>query len=562
MSTPRTELAALAETPLDLLVVGGGVTGCGAALDAASRGLRVGLVEQADLGSGTSSRSSRLVHGGLRYLEQFRFGLVREALRERRLLLDRIAPHLVRPIPFLYPLTRPLWERPYVGAGLALYDALAGASGVPGHRHLGRAATLAQAPALRRDRIVGAVRYFDAQVDDARLTVALARTAERHGALIATEARVDAVEPGEHGPRVTVADARTGGRVRLSPRRVLLAAGPWTGLLARDCGLAPGGAGPRVTMSKGVHLVVDRELIDCSTAVIARTPHSVLFLIPWERHFIIGTTDTPWTAAPGEVAATSRDVGYLLDQANRLLARPLRPSDVAAAYAGVRPLVATAGSGSGDRPTTSISREHVVTRLAPGVFAVAGGKLTTYRVMAADAVDLAFRDAPIAPSRTHRLPLVGAAWYTATRARAGRLAERGGLGREAVERLLRRHGDETEDLIDAARGTPGLLDPLPGAPGYLRVEVIWAARREKARHLADVLVRRLRVATETADRGASAAGHAAALLAGELGWDERRTQAEIDAYLSWARAERDALSAPDDPASPAGRRVDHSETSM
>ncbi|WP_067138379.1 glycerol-3-phosphate dehydrogenase/oxidase [Microtetraspora malaysiensis] len=532
-------LAELADAPLDLLVVGGGVTGCGAALDAASRGLRVGLVEQGDLGSGTSSRSSRLVHGGLRYLEQFQFGLVREALRERRLLLERIAPHLVRPVPFLCPLTRPAWERAYMGAGLALYDALAGASGVPRHRHLGRASTLAQAPALHPGRVTGAIRYFDAQVDDARLTVALARTAERHGALIVPGARVDAVRTEGDRPLVEVADAETGEQVRLRPRRVLFAVGPWTGLAGERFGLS---GGLRVAMSKGVHLVVDRSAIETSTAVIGRTPNSVLFLIPWGDRVIVGTTDTPWPAAPGEVAATSADVDYLIGQANRLLARPIGRADVISTYAGVRPLVSAKSAGS----TASISREHVVVRQAPGVFAVAGGKLTTYRVMAADAVDAAFQGEEIAPSQTHRLPLLGAAWYAATRAGAERLAERSGLDSAAIGRLLRRYGDETEDLLDQARAVPGLLEPLAGAPRHLRAEVVWAARHEKARHLADVLVRRLRVATETPDRGETAAADAAALMAAELGWSGERVSAEVDDYLRQVRAEREALAVSDD----------------
>ncbi|MFI6481745.1 FAD-dependent oxidoreductase [Nonomuraea sp. NPDC050663] len=533
-------LAELADARLDLLVIGGGVTGCGAALDAAARGLRVGLVEQGDLGSGTSSRSSRLVHGGLRYLEQFKFGLVREALAERKLLLERIAPHLVRPVPFLYPLTGPAWERAYVGAGLALYDVLAGASGVPRHRHLGRASTLGHAPSLHPGRVSGAIRYFDAQVDDARLTVALARTAERHGALIATGARVDAVGADGARPQVEVTDTETGELVRLRPRKVLLALGPWTGQAGERLGL-PGGLD--VTMSKGVHLVVDRSLVETTTGVIARTPNSVLFLIPWADRVIVGTTDTPWPAAPGEVAATSADVDYLLGQVNRLLARPIRRADVLSTYAGVRPLV-SARSAAGS--TAAISREHVVTEQAPGVFAVAGGKLTTYRVMAADAVNAAFRDEEVAPSQTHRLPLLGAAWYAATRAGADRLAERHGLGSAAVGHLLRRYGDETEELLDQARAVPGLLEPLAGAPRHLRAEVVWSVRHEKARRLADVLVRRLRVATETPDRGEAAAAAAAGLMAAELGWDGERVSAEIDDYLRHVHAEQRALALTDD----------------
>ena len=407
-------LADLAATsavePLDVLVVGGGIVGTGAALDAVSRGLTVGLLEQRDLASGTSSRSSKLVHGGLRYLEMFDFGLVREALEERGLLLTRLAPHLVRPVAFLYPLHRTV-ERPYVGAGLALYDALAMVGkyemGVPRHRHLFRKQVARIAPDLRTDRLSGAIRYYDCQVDDARLVVTIARTAAHHGALVATRTRVTGFL--RDGPRVVgvrATDLESGSELEVHARVVLNATGVWTDDVE---GLLGGPPSLDVEASKGIHLVVPRERIRSECGFITRTEKSVLFVIPWGRHWIIGTTDTAWDLDLAHPAASRTDIDYLLEHVNKLLMDPLDHRDVEGVYAGLRPLLAGKpgrGVGSGGEgevaATTKVSREHTVVSPVPGLVLIAGGKLTTYRVMARDAVDLAVRGWPGCRALAHR----------------------------------------------------------------------------------------------------------------------------------------------------------------
>ena len=384
-------LGRLAAERFDVLVIGGGITGAGAALDAASRGLRVALVEARDLASGTSSRSSKLIHGGLRYLEQFDFKLVYEALRERDLLVSKLAPHLVRPVSFMYPLYRKVVERPYVGAGLVLYDAMEGTRRpVPHHRHLSARGALKRAPALSPDRLAGAMLYYDAQVDDARYTLAVARTAAAHGAVVATRASAVGVLRGGDGTRVTgarVRDEETGHEVTVTADSVVVCAGVWTDLVHELAGVR---AGYKVRMSKGVHIVVPREAVDATTGMIVRSDHSVLFFIPWGKHWIVGTTDTDWSGDRDEPAATEEDIDYILTAANRVLARPLTRADVIAVYAGLRPLVAVAAKES--KPTTKLSREHVVDVPVPGLVSIAGGKFTTYRLMARDVVDAAVAD--------------------------------------------------------------------------------------------------------------------------------------------------------------------------
>src|SRR6516225_5428842 len=379
-------LSRLATERFDVLVIGGGITGAGAALDAASRGLRVALVEARDLASGTSSRSSKLIHGGLRYLEQFDFKLVYEALRERDLLVSRLAPHLVKPVSFLYPLYKKVVERPYVGAGLVLYDAMEGTRRpVPHHRHLTARGALKRAPALSPDRLAGAILYYDAQVDDARHTLTVARTAAAHKAVIAT--RVNAVEVlrGPDRTRVTgarVRDEESGREFDVRAETVVVCAGVWTDLVHELAGVQ---AGYRVRMSKGVHVVVPQRLPRHDTGLILRTEKSVLFFIPWGGHWIVGTTDTDFTGDRAEPAATEEDIEYILAAANRVLTRPLTRADVIAVYSGLRPLVTSVYNGS--KPTTKLSREHMIDVPLPGLASIAGGKFTTYRLMARDVID-------------------------------------------------------------------------------------------------------------------------------------------------------------------------------
>ncbi len=415
--SPRARSAALkrlATQHLDVLVIGGGVVGAGSALDAATRGLSVGLVEARDFASGTSSRSSKLIHGGLRYLEMMDFRLVAEALKERGLLTQRLAPHLVRPVPFLYPLQGRGWERWYAGSGVALYDAMAKASGygaaTPVHRHLTRRGARKEFPSLRKDALVGAIRYYDAQVDDARHTMFLARTAATYGAAVASRTRVlGLLKESERVVGAEVIDLETGHRFEIRASQVINATGVWTDetqAMARERGQF------KVRASKGIHLVVPRDRIRGDSGLILRTETSVLFVIPWKRHWIIGTTDTDWELSKDHPAASSTDIDYLLAEVNKVLEVPLTRDDVEGVYAGLRPLLAGESAA-----TSKLSREHAVAHSVPGLVVVAGGKYTTYRVMAADAVDEAVHGLEtvmgrkVGPCVTEDVPLAGADGY-------------------------------------------------------------------------------------------------------------------------------------------------------
>ena len=554
--SPEARTAALADleaAEVDVLVVGGGVVGTGCALDAVTRGLRVGLVEARDWASGTSSRSSKLLHGGLRYLEMLDFALVKEALKERGLHLQRLAPHLARPVPFLYPLAHRGWERPYVGAGIALYDVMArvgsgGLRGLPVHKHLTRRRALRLAPCLKPDSLTGAVQYYDGQVDDARHVMMIARTAAAYGALCANRVRV--VTFLRQGARVTGArlrDLETGREFDVHAQQVINATGVWTD----DTQAMVGSRGQiEVQASKGVHLVVPRDRIQSSTGLILRTETSVLFVIPWGRHWIVGTTDTPWSHDKAHPAATAKDIDYVLDHVNEVLRTPLTSEDVEGVYAGLRPLL----SGESDA-TSALSREHVVTHPAPGLVVVAGGKYTTYRVMAQDAVDEVARalDGKVPASVTEQVPLVGAEGFPALWNARHRLAARSGLHVARIEHLLNRQGTLITDLLERVAEDPGLGEPLEGSEDYLRVEVVYAASHEGARHLDDVLARRTRLSIETWDRGLAAAEPAARLMAGVLGWDEAQIEDEVRHYERRVAAERDSQQQPDDAVADAAR---------
>jgi glycerol-3-phosphate dehydrogenase len=544
-------LSRLATERFDVLVIGGGITGAGAALDAASRGLRVVLVEARDLASGTSSRSSKLIHGGLRYLEQLDFKLVYEALRERDLLVSKLAPHLVKPISFLYPLYKKVVERPYVGAGLALYDAMEGTRRpVPHHRHLTARGALKLAPALSPERLAGAMVYYDAQVDDARHTLTVARTAAAHSAVIATRVSAVEVTRSADGSRVTgarVRDEETGHEVTVAAEAVVVCAGVWTDLVYELAGVP---ASYQVRMSKGVHIVVPRETIQADTGVIVRAEKSVLFLIPWGEHWIVGTTDTDYSGNRAEPVATEEDVDYILAAANRVLARPLTRADVIAVYAGLRPLVAgLEGNGSkpdkGPKPTTKVSREHVVDVPVPGLASIAGGKFTTYRLMARDVVDAAVADfgREVPASVTDQVPLLGADGLAAVRAGAGRLAEDYRVPRATVEHLLSRYGTLAGEVLDLIRADPGLAQPLADGHPYLRAEVAYAVTHESALHVEDVLMRRMRLAIESADAGTGVAAEVSMIMGRLLGWSRRKRAAETRHYLELVATEQTMMTA-------------------
>jgi glycerol-3-phosphate dehydrogenase len=538
---------------LDVLVVGGGVVGTGTALDAVTRGLSTGLVEQRDLGSGTSSRSSKLVHGGLRYLEMLDFALVKEALEERGLLLTRLAPHLVRPVPFLYPLHK-AWERPYVGAGLVLYDGLAMAGrwdmGVPKHKHLFRKQLARIAPDVRTDDLHGAIQYHDCQVDDARLVTTLARTAADNGAHVATRTTVTGfLREGDRVVGVTARDLENGVDLEIRARTVINAAGVWTDQIQEMMG---GRGAMDVDASKGIHLVVPRDRIRSEAGFITRTDKSVLFVIPWGRHWIIGTTDTPWDLDLAHPAASRADIDYLLAEVNTLLRDPLDHEDVEGVYAGLRPLLKPVRRAGGDAETTKLSREHTTVSPTPGLVLIAGGKLTTYRVMARDAVDLALRDlggpdrGPVPPSITERVPLVGAWGFESRTNQRVSLSRRSGLDVGRIDHLLGRYGGLVDEVLALMVDRPDLAEPLVHADEYLAAEVVYAVTHEGARHLDDVLTRRTRISIETFDRGVLCAPQVAELMAGELGWDEARVADEVDHYLRRVEAERQSQLQPTD----------------
>ncbi|MFC4148241.1 glycerol-3-phosphate dehydrogenase/oxidase [Micromonospora mangrovi] len=534
-------LREMTETELDVLVIGGGVVGAGAALDAVTRGLRTGLVEARDFASGTSSRSSKLIHGGLRYLEQLNFGLVREALRERSLILNQLAPHLARSVPFLYPLQHRFWERPYVGSGVLLYDTMGGRHGVPAHRHLTKKQALRQFPSLRKDALVGAVKYYDGQVDDARHTMMIARTAAEYGALCTTSTQVVGfLREGNRVVGARVRDLETGDEFDVRARQTINAAGVWTD----DIQEMVGGRGQfHVRASKGVHIVVPRDRITASTGIISRTEKSVLFIIPWDTHWIIGTTDTDWSLDRAHPAASRSDIDYLLDRANRLLTNQLTHDDIVGVYAGLRPLLA----GESDE-TSQLSREHAVVSPVAGLVLVAGGKYTTYRVMAKDAVDAAVHGLPVKvpESCTHRLPLIGADGYLAARNQRHELAAASGLHVARIEHLLGRYGSLSNELLDLVRERPELGEPMPGAETYLKVEIYYAARAEGALHLEDILTRRTRISIETEDRGVASARPTAELVAPVLGWDADTIDRQVAHYHARVAAERQSQQEPDD----------------
>ncbi len=538
----------LGSETFDLVVIGGGVVGAGTALDAATRGLRVALVEARDLASGTSSRSSKLFHGGLRYLEQLEFGLVREALRERELMLTRLAPHLVKPVSFLYPLTKRVWERPYTAAGLFLYDSMGGSKSVPGQKHLTRAGVERMVPALKRSSYIGGIRYYDAQSDDARHTMTVARTAAHYGAVVRMSTQVVGfTREADRVSGVRVHDVENGRETEIQANAVINCTGVWTDELQR---LSGSRGRFRVRASKGVHIVVPRDRIVAESGLILRTEKSVLFVIPWRNHWIVGTTDTDWNLDLAHPAATKNDIDYILEHVNSVLATPLTHDDIEGVYAGLRPLLA----GESEE-TSKLSREHAVARVSPGLVAIAGGKYTTYRVMAADAVDMAAPDLPgrLQESITDKVPLLGADGYHALVNQVDQLGARHGLHPYRVRHLLDRYGSMVHEVLDLAADRPELLKPLTAAPDYLQVEIVYAASHEGALHIEDTLARRTRISIEYPHRGVDCAEQVARLMAEVLGWDEATVSREVDIYTARVAAERDSQTQSDDEAADAIR---------
>ena len=534
----QSAITALGSESFDVLVIGGGVNGVGAALDAASRGLKVALIESQDIAAGTSSRSSKLIHGGLRYLEQYDFKLVREALHERELLVSTLCPHLVKPVGFLFPLTEKFKERTYVGAGLALYDALRGFQrGMPWHKHLSQKQINEIAPSLRPDIIMGAIKYFDAQVDDARHTLSVARTAARHGAVIAT--RVSAESLIRNGKRVVGVNARdlvSGERIAIKATVTVMCAGVWSDELHANFDLK---AGYNVTMSKGVHIVLPGSAIKSDAGIILKTPVSVLFIIPWVDKWIVGTTDTPYTGDRAEPFASREDVQYIVDQANRVLTPQIKIDEIIGVYAGLRPLVAN-NKGSA---TTKLSREHTVDRPAPGFVSIAGGKYTTYRIMGRDVIDLAVNELrKLSPeSVTEKLPLIGADGYFALVQQIEAIADESGLDSQTVTHLLNRYGSLISEILDLIKADALLAKKLDADLPYLKAEIYYAVSHEGARSVDDVISRRTRIAFEARNQGLDLADAIAEIIAPVLGWSTKERRASVAAYELLVERELAAL---------------------
>ncbi|PBI89254.1 Aerobic glycerol-3-phosphate dehydrogenase [Variovorax boronicumulans] len=533
----RRDLAEASRSVADVLVIGAGVTGAGAALDAVARGLSVVLVEAGDIATGTSSRSGKTFHGGLRYLEQLNFKLVAHAIEERDLMVKVLCPHIARPESFLYPLTRAWWERPYVAAGVLLYD-LFGLKGgaVPRQRHFGRAALKRHVPSIDAQRVVGGVQFHDALMDDARHTLAVVRTAAGRGAKVITRApMVEFVKDGERVAGVVVQDTLTGERHRLAARAVISATGIW----ADDIQQRAGANSFRVQPAKGVHILLRPEALQSDTGILARATDSVIIARRWYGYWLVGTTDTPWHGDKSQPVAEAADVDYLLDNLNAYLERKVGRADVLGTFAGLRPLLKSVGTTDS---TSALLRDHAVIDGPPGLTTVVGGKYTTYRRMAADAVDAAVRPLGVrTPSSTALLPLVGAGDWAAVRDSAGDLARHFGMGIGDAGRLLQRHGDRVRDLRALARARPALRATLPGAPHYLVAELVHAVVAEGAHTLTDVMTRRTHLSIELADGGLALAPFVAGCIAPYLGWSSDDIRRQLAAYRELIAAERAAL---------------------
>jgi glycerol-3-phosphate dehydrogenase len=543
--TRPSELAAAAADELDVLVVGMGATGAGVALDAASRGLRVAVLDKGDLASGTSSKSSKLVHGGLRYLENYEFGLVREGVVERQLLM-KLAPHLVRPMDFLYPVWPDTAKRRLLGLGLTTYDvfamaSLAGRGGATRrHQRVSAIEAVGLAPAMRDSGIAYGYVYGDCATDDARLVLAVVQAARRFGALTITHAEVtglavtDGRVSGAH-----VQDRMTGDVVELRARHVVNATGVWVDQLQ---GFEEPGREAVVQPSKGVHVVVPRErlpLLEASVLLPSKQGDGrSMFAIPWGRQTILGTTDTPYDGHLDDLSLTAHDLEYVLAAGNAVFKKALTEDDVLGAWAGVRPLIKQTGTGS----MSDISRRHTLVEGSSGLLTITGGKLTTYRRMAKDVVDrIVDRDGLKARCRTDEIALSGTRPVEDLVTESTATAQQLGLSAEVAASLVRQCGETAAHVLSMVAADPSLGELLsPDAP-HIAAEVVHAARSEGASTVDDVFSRRMRLSLRSKDAAVPSALRAARLLARETRRDEAWAQGQVDAYVEAVRSERGVL---------------------
>lgn len=526
-------LAASARAPLDLLVVGGGITGAGIALDAIGRGLTVGLVERLDFASGTSSKSSKLVHGGLRYLEQKEFGLVREASTERE-LLGRLAPHLVEPIPFVIPVSQ-RWLRAKFGVGLWAYDALASFKSTRIHRYIDSERVEELIPPLPKGKLKGGYTYYDSKTDDVRLVMEVLIQAVRRGAAVSNYAAVRDLASSQHTCAAQIEDTITGALFEARARRVVVAAGVWTDrveAMARD------GSTPRLRPSKGVHLMFRKDQIPMDEAagfIPDADRKRMLFVVPWIDAVIVGTTDTAYSGDIDHPCVEDDDRAYCLDALNSAFDLALTPADVVGAWAGLRPLIAGKAGATAD-----LSRSHAVYEIAPGILGIIGGKLTTYRRMAYDVVDRVAADLDNKAQSRTRWTKLGCGDLHALKAAVARRAQRLGVAADVAHNLVRCYGDRALSVLDLA-ADEGLVAEL--APGCLPLaaEAVYCARFEMATELSDLLARRTRLALTDRFAGLGVGSRAAELMGAEHGWKDHERARQSDAHRIEVQIERGTL---------------------
>jgi glycerol-3-phosphate dehydrogenase len=539
------ELAAAAADELDVLVVGMGATGAGVALDAASRGLRVAVLDRGDLASGTSSKSSKLVHGGLRYLENYEFGLVREGVVERQILLT-IAPHIVRPMDFLYPVWPDTAKRRLLGLGLTTYDvfafaALAGRGGnTRRHERISAEEAVALAPALEDSGLAYSYVYGDCATDDARLVLAVVQAARRYGALTITHAEVTGLTSSEgRVDGAHVEDRMTGESLTLRARYVVNATGVWVDVLQ---GHEEPGREAVVQPSKGVHVVVPRERLPLKEASILLPSKQgdgrSMFAIPWGAQTILGTTDTPYDGALDALSLTGDDLDYVLSAGNAVFKQGLTADDVLGAWAGVRPLIKQAATDK----MSDISRKHTLVEGSGGLLTITGGKLTTYRRMAKDVVDrIIEHDGRKARCRTDDIPLSGTRPVEALEREVTAACRVLGLGEDVATNLVRQCGETAQHVLSLVAADGSLGERLSPAAPHIAAEVVHAARSEGAATLDDVFSRRTRLSLRAKDAALPTAPLAARLLARELGKDEAWARGQVGAYAEAVRQERGVL---------------------
>jgi len=500
--------------PWDIVIIGGGATGAGVAVDAATRGFDVLLVEREDFGKATSSRSTKLVHGGVRYLEQGNVSLVMEALKERGLLRQN-APHLVHDLGFVVP-NYSWWEAPFYGIGMKVYDLLAGKFGFGKSRILSREETLERLPTIQTEGLRGGVMYYDGQFDDSRLLIHLMMTAAEYGATVVNYAEVTSVGKGADGfvDRVEVHDREGGERFTASARVIINATGIFTDEVRHLC---EPDAQTMVAPSQGIHLVFDRSFLRGETAIMV--PHTsdgrVMFAIPWHDHTLVGTTDTPLDSPSYDPLPFEQEIEFILDTASLYLSHPPKRSDILSVFTGIRPLVK---AGAGTSKTSALSRDHTIHVDGSGLISIVGGKWTTYRRMAEDCVDHAITlgDLPEAECRTHHLKIHG---YD---------DEIDGLSSMGV------YGSDAAAIGKLAESDPELAKPLHPALPYIAAEVVWATRQEMARTLDDVLARRTRALFLNSRAALEMAPRVAALMARELGQDESWIDSQLEHFRTLA----------------------------